>query len=230
MAVSTGGSEIDGDIHRSEGVATPALARHLSQDMVGGGEVGVGGGTEHVFGRVVVGTEDGFPVGQVSPAGRVEQFVVRFHEHAGVNQAATTDAAAVQYHHVVEQRELLDTETAQGGGPEIGADVPVGWGEIGVPVAFAAFQHQYVVAFFGQAHGGNAAAEAGADDGEIVDLHDVYDPPKKRISFFSVETETSGCREGLRGGGWVRPASMNFTSRVLIQPMMWPTLAMTQCS
>ena len=71
-------------------------------------------------------------------------------------------------HRAFENADLQNAMRAEGGEPEIFPELPVGFGEIFIVVAFAFFENENGVAFFGESHGGDASPEARADDDEVV--------------------------------------------------------------
>lgn len=95
-------------------------------------------------------------------------FVAGNFEHVGVAQTSAADARAVQDHHAFEDADLQNAVRADGGEPEIFPVLPVGLGEIFIVEAFAFFEDEDGISFFGEAHGGDTSPEARADDDEVV--------------------------------------------------------------
>src|SRR5579859_5732818 len=104
----------------------------------------------------------------LTPARGGEELVWRLHQDIGVAQAAAAHTAAMQSEDVAEWADLQDAEAAERWRPEVFADLPVGAGEIARGVAFAALERKHAVAFLREPQGGDAAAEAGANDDVIV--------------------------------------------------------------
>src|SRR5262245_14360252 len=100
----------------------------------------------------------------MSPGGRVERRGIPLHEDVGLTQAATAHTRAVKDEDVLERADLENSVAANGGRPEIAPEVPVAPGEVAILEAAAPLQDHDPIALLRQSHGGDAAAEARADD------------------------------------------------------------------
>lgn len=129
---------------------------------------GVLGGSEHAARGLVVRGEFLFPVrAQVGPGFGLEEVVSGDGQGVGVDEGAAADADAVHDGDVFHEGHLEQAGHAEFGFPHPASDVPVGFGEVFGGHAAAFFDGQDFVAFFDQAQGRNAAAEAGADDDPV---------------------------------------------------------------
>ena len=170
LALAIGRAEEGPDRRQLPGVRGAELAGDVAQQDIGRPGARIGRDAEHPAGGVVVGTEQGLPVGQVAPGRCGEHLVPRRHQHVGIAQAAAADARAVQHEDVAEGADLQNPEAAERGGPERLPDVPVGAGKVLVAEALAPLEHMHPVALFGEPKRRDAAAEPGADDDEIKDV------------------------------------------------------------
>ena len=129
--------------------------------------VGIVGHAEHLPGAPIVRCQAGLPVVQRRPGRIAVERRLRLQQHGGIDQAATTDADAVDHPDIA--IDLLRQRPAQ---PQRGRPQQVphrlpGTPQIGRAVLTALFQHGHPVAFLGQAQGADAATETGADDQHI---------------------------------------------------------------
>lgn len=169
-------AKIDAHPGRFKCVALPQVGGDVVEGVVGRPQTGVGGRAQHAVGRVVVGHQLRFPVGQVGPLVGLEEGLGRDAVRAGVDQRPTADTGAVEQPDILEEVQALRPKAAQGGHPQIFEDIPVGLGEIiGVP-ALAALDDQHGVTLLGQPPGGHGTAKAGADDDVIINRVNVRRP------------------------------------------------------
>src|SRR5688572_17578283 len=104
------------------------------------------------------------PLDVLIPGGRGEGFVTWHFEHVSIAQASATDPGSMQYHHAFENADLQYPVGAEGRQPQILPELPVGFGEVFVVVAFSFFKDEDGIALFGQPHGGDTAPETRADN------------------------------------------------------------------
>ena len=144
----------------TEGLPLPQFLGDFLQGVVRRRETGVAGHTEHAAGGLVVRGQDDLPVGQMLPQRVVEEAVAWHLQHVGIAEAAPTDASTVQDSDAIEDGDLQNAKQAQCGRPKVFPRHPVAAGEVLVPIALPAFQHQHTVAFLSEAHGRDTAAKA----------------------------------------------------------------------
>src|SRR3990172_9472984 len=108
------------------------------------------------------------PILQMAPTLRFEQSLIRLDQDVGIDQAASPPPAPVQHQEITEDAELQDPEAASSRQPKVLPDVPVRGREVAIEEPAAALKHQYAVALLRKSHGGDAAAEPGSDDDEVV--------------------------------------------------------------
>jgi hypothetical protein len=149
------------------GAETP---RDLAQLGVRGTEARVLDDAQHAARGGVMGLQQLAPVGQVPPGRLSEGGVVRLHQDVSVAQAPAADARAVEHDDVPERADLEDAPAADARRPEIAPEVPGRRCEILVPEPPPPLEDEHAVALLGQSHGRHAAAEAGADHDEVVDV------------------------------------------------------------
>jgi hypothetical protein len=148
---------------------------HLLSDRahrhVGGGGPRVGGDAEHPLRLVVPGGQLVAPVGDPPPLRVGVERVERPVQGVGVDQRAAAHPRTGEHQHVAEQVDPLDAEGAQRGGPEERAHLHRVLGELVVGEAPAGLQDGDRVTLLDQPQGGDAAAEAGADDHDVDVVH-----------------------------------------------------------
>ena len=110
-------------------------------------------GPEHLLRPGVVGCQTRFPASGPSPAGLIEYRVRRNQKLVGVDQAAAAHTAAVQYRHVSQECEHLDSVKAELRQPDALFKMPIGGWEILGAVPAALFEHRHTISFFCQAQG-----------------------------------------------------------------------------
>jgi hypothetical protein len=85
----------------------------------------------------------------------------------GVGDRAAADGVAAQDHDVTKRPHVVEAEQLEAGPPQPAPQVPGGLGKVGGGPALAHLDDADAIAFLGEAAGGDAAAEPGADDEEV---------------------------------------------------------------
>jgi hypothetical protein len=112
--------------------------------------------------------KQGAPICQALPSGFLEGFPWWLHQDVCVSEAASPNPTAVQHPKIPEWADLQDAKTTQRRRPQILEDVPVRLRKVFVVETLTTFQDQHGIAFFRQAHSGNAAAKTRPNDDEII--------------------------------------------------------------
>jgi len=107
------------------------------------------------------------PVLEALPLGIVPHCFRGLEEGVCVDQAAASNADAVQNEGLAKQPQTEDPPATDLGEPEGLADVPVGLWKVLGPPTFAFFEHRDAVALFGHPMGGDRSAETRADHRDV---------------------------------------------------------------
>ncbi len=152
-----------------EGAPSPGLLLHrLAQEPIGGERLACDRRAEHEARHGVVRREQVRPGHARGPARILERARGRDEQGVRVHEAAAADARTVQDEDVLQDGDLLDAIAEQPRHPERLAHVPVRRREVLGAPALAHLEHRDAVALLAEPQGGDRAAEAGADDDEVV--------------------------------------------------------------
>ena len=161
-------AEEHADRRQVEGVADAHLLGGGLQMDVGRRHRRVEPHAEHPLGLVVVRRQLLLPVGDPAPLPVLEEGGGRHVEGVGVVERAAADSRAGQHQHIAQDVDALDAVEAERRGPQVVAQVPGVLGQFVAGEAAARLQHADPVALLGQPQRGDGAAEARADDDDVV--------------------------------------------------------------
>jgi hypothetical protein len=151
-----------------EGVADAEVVGHLLHHVVGRRAQRVLDHAQHPLGLVVVGGQLGLPVGDVAPLGVLVERLERLVERVGVDERATADTCAGEDQRVADGIDALDAVAADLGTVEELLQLEGGLRVVVVLEPGTGLEHADLVALLGEPECADRAAEARADDEDVV--------------------------------------------------------------